>query len=63
VFLGMDLGKHFYNSENKFTKLGGPNYALELIKFITERRKYLTVGKIVDKSKYISDIEQKLANM
>jgi hypothetical protein len=57
----MDLGKHFYNWEHKLTETEQKaNYALEIIDFILQNRKYLKVEKIVDKAKYHADIEAKL---
>ena len=57
----MGLGKHFYNHEHKLTINQSPsNYALDIIDFILQRRKYLTVGKIIEKAKYEQDIDQKL---
>ena len=58
----MDLGKHFYNWEHKLTETKNikTNYALDIIDFILQNRKYLNIGKIVDKAKYHADIDAKL---
>lgn len=57
----MGLGKHFYNHEHDNTiNKAKTNQALDIIDFILQNRKYLSVAKIVEKAKYHADIEAKL---